>query len=153
MQWDADDVERYDIEEEKIGQFVFTDDTRPFRLYDLSHELKNLPSRIHDRGESYHMSNISYDIIYIITISVYHWILVKSSGANGDKMGIGNRNRLNMTLFIQQSIQAFHEMPEVHQSKTPLDWVNRVHQILNHFRGDHTGCDILERFGLVKLSL
>ena len=59
LQWDADDVERYDIEEDKIGQFVFTDDTRPFRLYDLSHELKNLPSRIHDRGESYHMSHIS----------------------------------------------------------------------------------------------
>ena len=145
LQWNADDVERYDIEEEKIGQFVFTEDTRPLRLYDLSHELKNLPSRIHDRGESYHMSHISYNMIYIITISLYYGFLVKSSKANGDKLGLGNRNRLTMTLFIQQSIQAFHEMPEVHESKTPLDWVNRVHQIMKHFRGDHENCDILER--------
>ena len=74
------------------------------------------------------------------------YILVKESGAYGDKMGIGNRNRLTMTLFIQQSIQAFHEVPEIQEAKTPLDWVNRVHQMMKHFQGDHTGCSILERF-------
>ena len=78
---------------------------------------------------------------------------MKASKANGDKLGLGNRNRLNMTLFIQQSIQAFHELPEIQQSKTPRDWVNRVEQMMNHFRGDHSNCHILERFWFKNLFL
>ena len=144
LQWNEDDQERFGIDEDQIGQFVFTDDTRPFRLYDQSHELKNLPSKIHERGESYHMSHIFLShFLQFLFLSVF---LVKDSKANGDKMGLGNRNRLTMTLFIQQSIQAFHELPEIQQSKTPLDWVNRVEQMMNHFRGDHSNCYILERF-------
>ena len=58
LQWNEDDQERFGITEDQIGQFVFTDENRPFRLYDQSHELKNLPSKIHDRGESYYMNHI-----------------------------------------------------------------------------------------------
>ena len=152
MQWDSDDIERYDIDEDQVGQFVFDDDNRPFRLYDLSHELKNLPYKIHERGESYHMNHI-IECDYNQDFCAQCKFLVKSAGANGDKLGMGNRNRLYMTLFIQQCIQAFQDMPEVQESKTPLDWVNRVHQIMNHFRGEHSNCGILERFWFEKLSL
>ena len=77
--------------------------------------------------------------------------LVKDSKANGDKLGLGNRNRLTMTLFIQQQIQAFHEMPEIHESKTPRDWCDRVEQMMLHFRGKHENCSILERFLGLKI--
>ena len=50
-------------------------------------------------------------------------------------------------MFIQQVIQAFHELPETHESKTPRDWVDRVEQLMLHFRGNHENCGILERFG------
>ena len=50
LAWDEDDVERYGISDDQIGSLVFDDETRPFRLYDLSHELKNLPAKIHKKG-------------------------------------------------------------------------------------------------------
>ena len=82
--------------------------------------------------------------------SVY---LVKDSGANGDKMGLGNRNRLTMTLFIQQQVQAFHKMPETQQTKRPRDWCDRVEQLMLHFRGDHQNCGILDRFIGLKTQI
>ena len=93
---------------------------------------------------------VKFNLHIILNFCIYCYFLVKSAGANGDKLGLGNRNRLNLTLFIQQCIQAFQDMPDVQQSKTPLDWVNRVHQIMNHFRGDHSNCGILERFWFEK---
>lgn len=80
--------------------------------------------------------------------------LVKDAKANGNKLGIGNKNRLTLTLFIQHQVQAFHNMPETQQSKTPRDWCDRVEQMMNHFRGQHENCGILDRFfGLKTLIL
>ena len=68
-----------------------------------------------------------------------------ASGCNGDKLGLGNANRLTMTLFIQQSVLAFARLDESKQTKTPLMWVDRVDSMLEHFQGDHSKCAILER--------
>ena len=87
---------------------------------------------------------------FSLSIHIATYILVKDSGANGNVQGLGNRSRLDLTLFIQQVIQAFHEMPETHESKTPRDWVDRVEQLMRHFRGDHENCGIIERFGFKK---
>ena len=51
LRWDEDDTQRYDIEIDQIGQLVFSDETQPFRLWDLAHCVKNLPRKIHDVGE------------------------------------------------------------------------------------------------------
>ena len=41
--------------------------------------------------------------------------LVKDSKANGDKLGLGNRNRLTLTLFIQHFIKCQKFMkPKLH---------------------------------------
>ena len=71
---------------------------------------------------------------------------VKDAGCNGDTR-IGNQNKLDLVLFIKQSMLAFHKMDESSQSKRPLDWVLRVDAMLEHFRGDHSKCQILERHG------
>ena len=63
---------------------------------------------------------------------------------------MGNRNRLTLTLFIQHQVQAFHEMPETQQSKTPRDWCDRVEQMMVHFRGQHENCGILDRYSGLK---
>ena len=73
--------------------------------------------------------------------SVY---LVKAAGCNGDTR-IGNQNKLDLVLFIKQSVLAFHHMDESSQSKRPLDWILRVDAILLHCKGDHSQCQILER--------
>ena len=67
-------------------------------------------------------------------------------------MGIGNKNRLTLTLFIQHQVQAFHNMPETQQSKTPRDWCDRVEQMMAHFRGQHENCGILDRFVGLKIQ-
>ena len=59
MTWNQDDIESFGIGDDQVDQLVFNDETRPFRLYDLSHELKNLPSKIHQKGWSYHITHIT----------------------------------------------------------------------------------------------
>ena len=59
--------------------------------------------------------------------------------------GLGNESRLVMTLFIQQSVLAFARMSEEKESKTPRMWVDRVEVMMDHFKGDHSKCSILER--------
>ena len=73
-------------------------------------------------------------------------ILVKKAGCNGDTR-IGNRNKLDLVLFIKQSMLAFHKLDESSQSKRPMDWILRVDAMLEHFKGDHSKCEILERHG------
>ena len=71
---------------------------------------------------------------------------MKNSKCNGDVRGIGNQSRLVMTLFIQQSVLAFARMSEENESKTPRMWVDRVDAMMDHFKGDHSKCSILERY-------
>ena len=80
---------------------------------------------------------------FVTNINIF--ILVKESGCNGDKRGIGNSRRLELTLFIQQSILAFHHLDDENEPKRPLHWVDRVDAMLCHFKGDHSKCAILER--------
>ena len=70
--------------------------------------------------------------------------LVKNAKCNGDTR-IGNQNKLDLVLFIKQSMLAFHKMDESSQSKRPLDWIMRVDAMLEHFKGNHSKCEILER--------
>ena len=70
--------------------------------------------------------------------------LVKTAGCNGDTR-IGNKNKLDLVLFIKQTVLAFHHMDESSQSKRPLDWILRVDALLQHCKGDHSQCQILER--------
>ena len=79
-------------------------------------------------------------------------ISVKDAGCNGNIRGLGNKNRLYLTIFVQQTILAFHHMDESKQSKRPLDWIQRVDAMLLHFRGDHSACDCLER-SVIALSI
>ena len=74
---------------------------------------------------------------------------VKSAKCNGDTR-IGNQNKLDLVLFIKQTMLAFHHMDESSQSKRPLDWIMRVDALLQHCKGDHSQCGILERYGILK---
>jgi len=48
MKWDEDDLIRYGVDINQVGDLVFTEESQPMRLWDLSHEVKNLPGKIHD---------------------------------------------------------------------------------------------------------
>ena len=136
LRWDSDDCYRFEIDESEIGNLLFTDDTRPMRLWDAAHENKNLPRKVHDVSKCY----------YIHIRSFFHsHDLVKAAKCNGDVRGLGNSNRLSLTIFIQQSILAFYKREEKHQSKRPLDWIEVVDAMLLHFLGDHSSCECLER--------
>ena len=52
---------------------------------------------------------------------------------------------MDLVLFIKQTMLAFHHMDESSQSKRPLDWIMRVDALLQHCKGDHSQCEILER--------
>ena len=136
LRWDSDDCYRFGIDESEIGNLLFTDETQPMRLWDAAHENKNLPRKVHDVSKCYyiHIKNIFYS-----------HDLVKDAKCNGNVRGLGNSNRLSLTLFIQQSILAFYKRPETKQSKRPLDWIEVVDAMLLHFVGDHSSCECLER--------
>ena len=84
-------------------------------------------------------------IIYTSKTFFHSHDLVKDAKCNGNVRGLGNSNRLSLTLFIQQSILAFYKRPETKQSKRPLDWMEVVDAMLLHFVGDHSSCECLER--------
>ena len=48
LKWDSDDCVRLNIDESEIGDSVFNENNLPWRLWDASHENKNLPRKIHD---------------------------------------------------------------------------------------------------------
>ena len=50
MKWDEDDICRFNIDIDQVGELVFTEETQPMRLWDLSHEIKNLPKKINEAG-------------------------------------------------------------------------------------------------------
>ena len=67
---------------------------------------------------------------------------VKRIGLNGNVKGLGNRNRLNLSIFIQMTMNDFAEK----QYRTPRDWVDIVDAIIQHCNGDHSSCSLLTRF-------
>ena len=140
LKWDSDDCVRFNIDESEIGDLVFNEDTLPWRLWDAAHENKNLPRKIHD------VSKCNSFLFMKMIRNLYHLILVKAAGCNGNIRGLGNKNRLSLTVFVQMTFLAFYHMDESKQSKRPLDWIQRVDAMLLHFRGDHSACDCLERY-------
>ena len=48
--WDGDDLVRCNRDDDEIGDSVYTDENYPIRLFDPSHEIKNLPRKIHKVG-------------------------------------------------------------------------------------------------------
>ena len=140
LKWDSDDCVRFNIDESEIGDSVFNEDNLPWRLWDAAHENKNLPRKIHDVSKC---NSFSFIVFFFKNLNSV--ISVKAAGCNGNIRGLGNKNRLYLTIFVQQTILAFHHMDESKQTKRPLDWIQRVDAMLSHFRGDHTACDCLER--------
>ena len=143
LKWDSDDCVRFNIDESEIGNLVFDDSNRPWRLWDTAHENKNLPKKIHEASKLL-LSQVSHKNVYS-----YSRALVKKAGCNGNIRGIGNSNRLALTIFVQMTVLAFRNMDESKQSKRPLDWIQRVDAMLLHFRGDHSSCDCLDRYLLI----
>ena len=78
MKWRHEDIDTFDIEEETVGSKVFNDETMPYRLYDASHESKNINGKIKK--------------------------MVIESGFNTK---LGGRNRLNLTLLVQSTMKEF----------------------------------------------
>ena len=73
--------------------------------------------------------------------SVTPIFLVKETGVNGNLKGIGNRNRLNLSIFIQMTMNDFADK----EYRTPRDWVDIVDTIIMHCNGDHKDCALLAR--------
>ena len=78
MQWRHEDIDTFDIDEEIVGSKVFNEDTLPYRLYDASHESKNINGKIK--------------------------LMVNTYGFNTK---LGGRNRLNLTLLVQSTMKEF----------------------------------------------
>ena len=57
LKWDSDDCVRFNIDESQIGDLVFDDSNRPWRLWDTAHENKNLPKKIHEASKCYSYDN------------------------------------------------------------------------------------------------
>ena len=68
--------------------------------------------------------------------------LVKDTGVNGNVRGIGNRNRLNLSIFIQMTMNEFADK----EYRTPREWVDIVEAVVLHCNGDHKDCSLLARF-------
>ena len=67
--------------------------------------------------------------------------VVKDIRVNGNIRGIGNRNRLNLCIFIQMTMNEFADK----EQRTPRDWVDIVDAIILHCNGDHKDCSLLAR--------
>ena len=71
--------------------------------------------------------------------SILH--LVKKIGLNGNVKGLGNRNRLNLSIFIQMTMNDFADK----EYRTPRDWVDIVDALIQHCIGNHNDCSLLAR--------
>ena len=80
LRWREEDQVTFDLDSELVGEKVFKPDKAPFRLYDMSHESKNLNGKVKDLVEK-----------------------------NGFKTLLGPRNRLHLTLFIQMTMKQFYK--------------------------------------------
>ena len=67
--------------------------------------------------------------------------IVKKTGVNGNVKGIGNRNRLNLSIFIQMTMNEFAD----NDNTTPRNWIDIVDAIILHCNGDHKDCSLLAR--------
>ena len=83
LRWREEDQDTFDLDSELVGEKVFKPDNAPFRLYDMSHESKNLNGKVKDLVEK-----------------------------NGFKTLLGPRNRLHLTLFIQMTMKQFYKEQE-----------------------------------------
>ena len=81
-------------------------------------------------------------MIYFIEFSMNPKFLVKETpGVNGNVRGIGNRNRLNLSIFIQMTMNDFADK----EFRTPREWVDIVEALIQHCNGDHKDCSLLSR--------
>ena len=80
LRWREEDQVTFDLDSELVGEKVFKPDKAPFRLYDMSHESKNLNRKVKDLVEK-----------------------------NGFKTLLGPRNRLHLTLLIQMTMKQFYK--------------------------------------------
>ena len=83
LKWRHEDIDAFDIDPELVGTHVFNDETRPYRLYDLSHQNKNMTKNIK-----------------------------KFVDNNGYKSKLGGRNRLKLTLFVQSTMSEFKKLDD-----------------------------------------
>ena len=60
---------------------------------------------------------------------------------NGNVRGIGNRNKLTLSIFIQNTMNDFAEK----EFSTPNDWVSTADAIILHCNGNHKDCSLLAR--------
>ena len=67
---------------------------------------------------------------------------VKNTRVNGNVRGIGNRNRINLSIFIQMTMNDFADK----EYRTPREWVDIVEAIIQHCNNDHKDCSLLARF-------
>ena len=67
--------------------------------------------------------------------------LVKATGVNGNLRGIGNKNRLNLSIFIQMTMNEFADK----EQRTPRQWVDIADAVVSHCNGDHKDCSLLGR--------
>ena len=51
LRWNTDDIIEFDIDEELVDQKVFNDENAPLRLWDRSHEIKNVNKKLHNMSE------------------------------------------------------------------------------------------------------
>ena len=79
LKWREEDQDTFDLDPELVGEKVFKSDGAPLRLYDMSHESKNLNGKVKALVED-----------------------------NGFKTLLGPRNRLHLTLFIQMAMKQFY---------------------------------------------
>ena len=68
LKWDSDDCARFNIDESQIGNLVFDESNRPWRLWDTAHENKNLPKKIHDASKCYSCDNCRIQIYFLIHV-------------------------------------------------------------------------------------
>ena len=83
LEWRHEDIDTFNIDQELVGTRVFNDETRPYRLYDLSHEIKNMTKKIKNFVDKY-----------------------------GFATKLGGRNRLKLTLLVQSTMKEFKDFNE-----------------------------------------